>query len=371
MKKKVIAIVMSAVLALTLGLAMAGSVGANGSNLIVNGDFESGNTGFGTEYSYLDPSNTGPWTLGPEYLYTVSTDPSLYHSAWSSFGDHTSGTGKMMIVNGTWDDYTPDYNAIVWEQTVDPLECVEVYPVTSYALYAGQHWEIGEVQVKTSADGVCVKFVLTDEDAIAEDWLITQVHVAVAEEPGGIPQTKKGNPIPGKFPVNVSLDPGVTETDWYCLDWEWDENDSCLVIAAHAQIELAELGQDETGWGAGGCEVGGSFGGKNWATYICYCEDVECDYGTYLLEFWAANSYPGSVQWPAQPAILQVEVNDEYFGTLALDYTPPTAPTPGWKQFSDTWSAGTEDSAHIVIRDTRHIMYGDDFCIDDISFVRQ
>ncbi len=370
MKRKVLFPILALVLALSLALPMAGVVGAVPGNLINNGDFEAGNTGFTTEYTYLDPSVTGGWTLGPEYMYTVSTNPSLYHSAWSSFGDHTSGSGNMMIVNGTWDDYSPGYNAVVWAQEVTLPVCD---PVTSFDLLAGQTWDIGDVLVKTSADGICVKFVLTDADAIAEGWLITEAHVAVGDEEADIPQTKKGNPIPGKFPVNVSIDPGVTETDWFCLDYGWEEGEP-LIIAAHAAIELPELGHwegdlwvvdrpydEETGWGEGP-----GFIGKNWATYINY-EPVVCS-TEYLLEFWAGNSYPGSEAWPAQPAILEVQINGTLVGTLALDYNPPTAPTPGWKQFSATWDAGSATSAIIEIRDTRHIMYGDDFVLDDISF---
>lgn len=40
-------------------------------------------------------------------------------------------------------------------------------------------------------------------------------------------------------------------------------------------------------------------------------------------------------------------------------------------QYSATWDAGSATSAVIEIRDTRAIAYGDDFCLDDISFVKQ
>ena len=361
MKRKLGAILLTLVLVLTLGLVTAAPVGADPPNLITNGDFEDGNSGFTTEYTYLNPSSTGPWTLGPEYMYTVSTNPNLYHSAWTSFGDHTTGDGKMMIVNGSWEDTSPGYDAVVWAQGVELPVCDTVQ---SSILYAGQTWEIGEVLVNNDVAGkICVKFVLTDQDAIDEGWLITEAHVAVGAEPENIPQTKKGNPIPGKFPVNVSIDPGVTETDWFCLDYIWVEGTN-LVIAAHANIELPELGHEETGWGNGP-----GFDGRNWATYIEY-DPIVCS-TEYLLEFWAGNSYPGSRQWPAQPAILQVEINDTVVGTLDLDYSPPFAPTPGWKQFIYTWDAGSETSANIEIRDTRHIMYGDDFVLDDISLVQQ
>jgi hypothetical protein len=373
------------------------SVAAFGQNLITNGDFEDPLTFVSTgtnlegsdigyfqeitsEYTALNPTETGTWTLGPEYIYTVSTDPSLYHSAWTSFPAH--GGSKMMIVNGTWDDYSPDYDAIVWAQTVEDLECVPIYPETTVTLYAGQTWDAGDVLVKTSADGVCVKFVLNQE-AIDEDWVITEVHVDVADTAANIPN-KNGNPIPGKFEIKEKLDPGVTETEWYCLETDADP----VIIAAHVKLELPEIGHlddngtpdntdddfwvvdrpydSETGWGDGD-----DFPGKNWATYIEYTPEDDCDYGSYLLEFWAGNSFPGNPTWPAQPAILEVQINSVVVGTLSLEYNPPYAPTPGWMQFSATWDAGSDTSAIIEIRDTRHIMYGDDFVIDDISFVKQ
>lgn len=349
-------------------VALALSVQAVGANLIVNGDFEAGNTGFTTEYKYLDPSVTGTWTLGPEYMYTVSTNPSLYHSQWANFGDHTTGTGKMMIVNGTWDDYTPNYNAIVWEQTVTPLPCVSVYPETTVTLFAGQTWDIGDVLVKTSATGICVKFVMNDDTgAISQGWRIIEAQVDVAATLAGIPQ-KNGNPQPGQFDKNVNFaEPGVTDTDWICVDYAWTVG-TPLVIAAHVRLEKPGVLAPEfmTGWGDGP-----NFSGKNWATYIEYTPDVDCDYGDYVLMFWAGNSFPGNPTWPAQPAILEVSINDVVVGTLALEYNLPYAPTPGWMKFSTTWDAGSATSANIKIRDTRHIMYGDDFVLDDISFVRQ
>jgi len=228
--KKILALFVIVTVALSLS---AVPVLANGpTNLIVNGDFQSGDTGFTTDYApagdMYDPG-----------VYAVGIDPNDYHSAWASFGDHTSGTGNMMIVNGLDDGSL----GVVWAQDVTDLECVPTYPVTTYTLYAGQTWDIGEVQVKTSATGICVRFVLTDGDAIAEGWLITEAHVAAAAELEGIPQ-KKGNPPPGKFPVKVTFEPGVTDTDWICFPYPWGTNTA--LIAAHAKIELPELGHMET-----------------------------------------------------------------------------------------------------------------------------
>lgn len=105
-------------------------------NLLFNGDFEAGNTGFGSSYAYVD--TTGPWTLGMPATYAVGLRANDYHSAWAGFGDHTSGRGKMMILNGSLD---PDVT--LWSQSVDvqanrPYDfgawIASTYPVSPAAL---------------------------------------------------------------------------------------------------------------------------------------------------------------------------------------------------------------------------------------------
>jgi len=73
-------------------------------NLVVNGDFELGDTGFSSDYAngdIYDPS-----------IYLVGTNPGAVHTSWASYGDHTSGAGNMMIINGS-----EDMNDRVWYQT--------------------------------------------------------------------------------------------------------------------------------------------------------------------------------------------------------------------------------------------------------------
>ncbi len=62
-------------------------------NLVTNGDFESGNTGFTSSYTYAT-------NLTPAATYWVGTDASTVHNAFAGF-DHTSGAGNFMVVNGS------------------------------------------------------------------------------------------------------------------------------------------------------------------------------------------------------------------------------------------------------------------------------
>ena len=85
------------------------STGSAMGNLLINGDFESGNTGFNTSYDY----QTVPQRELPEGDYGITVNPTNLHWATVSFGDHTTGAGLMMMVNGKT---TP--NSVVWSQTV-------------------------------------------------------------------------------------------------------------------------------------------------------------------------------------------------------------------------------------------------------------
>lgn len=97
-------------LAVVFGIiaVLAFGAGTTQANLIINGDFELGNTDFLSDYMYFDQpavpasSYSDPKaSLYDEGTYGVGTDPALYHKYWTSFGDHTTGAGNMMIVNGT------------------------------------------------------------------------------------------------------------------------------------------------------------------------------------------------------------------------------------------------------------------------------
>ncbi|MDX1666353.1 MAG: hypothetical protein R3350_03955, partial [Saprospiraceae bacterium] len=69
-------------------------------NLILNGDFSLGDTGFTTEYEEgTDPGGLG--LLKTENHYAIADDPRDTHRRFASCNDHTSGDGNMMIANGS------------------------------------------------------------------------------------------------------------------------------------------------------------------------------------------------------------------------------------------------------------------------------
>jgi gliding motility-associated-like protein len=83
-------------------------------NIVVNGDFNSGNTGFSSQYTYST-------NLNPEGRYWVGPNANNVHNGFAPITDHTTGNGNYMVVNGAG---TPNLN--VWCQTIS------VEPNTDY-----------------------------------------------------------------------------------------------------------------------------------------------------------------------------------------------------------------------------------------------
>jgi hypothetical protein len=61
---------------------------------VVNGDFSAGNTGFTSDYGFGSASST-PGTYG------VRTNSQDFNPGYNLFGDHTTGHGLMMLVDGS------------------------------------------------------------------------------------------------------------------------------------------------------------------------------------------------------------------------------------------------------------------------------
>ena len=90
-----------------------------GSNQIQNGDFELGDNLFSS--SYTNGTGGGWGALSNPGTYEVSINPQLEHVNFMSCGDHSTGTGQMMVVNGA-----STAGANVWCQDIT------VVPGTNY-----------------------------------------------------------------------------------------------------------------------------------------------------------------------------------------------------------------------------------------------
>jgi hypothetical protein len=112
----------------TLALIIPAGTACGG--LITNGNFESGNTGFTTQYTYTTDL-TAPRTI------VVGINPHNYNPFAASYCDHTSRQGRMLIANGaTTDDVT------IWQQTVS------VAPNTHYVFcYWLSNWTDNDIRL--------------------------------------------------------------------------------------------------------------------------------------------------------------------------------------------------------------------------------
>ena len=131
-------------------------------------------------------------------------------------------------------------------------------PGCSTDLIAGQNIEAGKVNFWNDDEYVYVKYSTTG------GWYLTETHLQIAGTLDGIPQTKKGNPIPGQFDYAAVHDPGVTEYVYKIPISDFFKGD--VYIAAHAVVNRIVDGkvvQKETAWADGK-----DFPGKNWAMYF-------------------------------------------------------------------------------------------------------
>jgi len=99
-------------------------------NLLTNGDFSLGNTGFTSQLDYIP---IGGSHNGPGY-YGVVHNPSVdIWSAFGNFGDHTTGTGLMFASDAST---TP--NTVAWEETVNVSTATD-YVFSGWAASMGQY----------------------------------------------------------------------------------------------------------------------------------------------------------------------------------------------------------------------------------------
>lgn len=110
-------------------------------------------------------------------------------------------------------------------------------------LLAGQTQDVGEVRVWNDGTNLHVEY---EVDLVG--WYLVETHLAVGDSSGDIPQTKKGNPIPGKFDYKHHDIYDVT--DEYVIplaDFGFEVGDD-IAIAAHAVVQT--IGGCETDLGA-------------------------------------------------------------------------------------------------------------------------
>ena len=125
-------------------------------NRITNGDFESGNTSFESEYTF-QPDMSQDAILPGNYGVINSTDASTICEQWS-IDDHTTncdGAGNFLVVNGQVGQAA---NSIIWQQTISGLDTAKTYELCAYFKNLQQccfdilpilYVRVGEVRIDT------------------------------------------------------------------------------------------------------------------------------------------------------------------------------------------------------------------------------
>jgi hypothetical protein len=136
--------------------------------LVTNGDFEQGNTGFTSGYNYV--ANTLYNGLYPEGTYTVNNNPNFNHdNFWGT--DHTTadGSGNFMLINGLGGTNPP----VIWTETVTVLPNTTYY-FSAYAVslnnvtpYADLKFRVNGYQVGTNTGTLPTK----SKDNNAGTWI--------------------------------------------------------------------------------------------------------------------------------------------------------------------------------------------------------
>lgn len=122
-------------------IATASLASVHAANLIPNGDFSSGYSGFTSDYTQV--TVTSPTSLYPEGTYTVANNPVDGHNLWQSIpsgNPYNSTNGDMLIVNGAkvadqvvWATASP-INIVVGESYFFQSYVTNLYPPNATAL---------------------------------------------------------------------------------------------------------------------------------------------------------------------------------------------------------------------------------------------
>lgn len=118
-----------------------------GDNIVVNGDFESGNTGFTTQYVIGTGGAFG--LLSNAGTYAIATSHNLAHNNFMPCQDVTPAPGtQMMVVNGA---ASPGLN--VWCQTV-PVSQNTVYQFSAWASNALNDANVAQLQFSINGSSI-------------------------------------------------------------------------------------------------------------------------------------------------------------------------------------------------------------------------
>ncbi|MGE3842567.1 MAG: PEP-CTERM sorting domain-containing protein [Vicinamibacterales bacterium] len=129
----------SILMAMTLAVGLGSQ--AQAANIVINPAFSLGDSGFTSGYS---AASGGPGSCWPEGVYAVVTSPNACHPSWAAFGDHTTGSTQMMVVNGAG---TP--GVIAWSEVLGVLPNTQYY----FSAWVASVYPVSPAQLQFSING--------------------------------------------------------------------------------------------------------------------------------------------------------------------------------------------------------------------------
>lgn len=211
-------------------------------NVVSNGDFEFGNTGFTSAYT------NSPGDLWSEGTFDVISDPSMSHSNFSACTDAGVGSGSMMVINGS---STPNSN--IWCQTVAveagadytfSTEITSVHPASVAILqFSINGSELGTPFIAPNTPCTWNQFCETWSSGVntSADICIVNKNTAASGNDFALDNVKMGKVL-GALPVTLGRFEAFNENADVRIEW----------------VSLVEENHDRY-------EIERSFDGENWS----------------------------------------------------------------------------------------------------------
>ena len=368
----------SAVLLATLGLTAQAQKSTCGSNLVVNGDFEAGNTGFTSQYNFV---NDGPGNseMIPERTIAVGSNAATYHPLFTGAGR----SGNFLLINGNtgtvrdvWVQqvslqYGKEYELKMYLQNIYPTAPASLrfivtpndlltpeFEIGTYTLTPGLNgWqEIYNSFTPNFTGSASLRIVNVNTIAFGNDFGVDDISLHEVCTPCGKNQITNGSFEAGNvgftteytfksdiLGVNNEMIPENT----YGVDADIDAYHPLMVGVARSGNFLMVNGNTFTlkeVWG----------------------HDVNLNNGAeYVLTLYVQNIFnvaPADLRFNITPNDLLTPAFEIGSYTLAPGFN-------GWQEVTATFVSTYSGSAKLSIIDLNLTAFGNDFGFDDISFV--
>jgi hypothetical protein len=367
-----------AVLLAAFGLTANAQSVPCGTNLITNGDFEAGFTGFTSEYTYV-ANGPGNSEMIPERTIAVGSNAANYHPLFTGVGR----SGNYLLVNGNTgtvrDVWTQNVNLTEGKEYFMQLYFQNLFPtapasfifkvtpndlltpafeIGTYMLEPGINgWQEAIVSFTSTYTGsVKLSIINTNLTAYGNDFGIDDMSLTEVCIPCGKNQIVNGDFEGGNtgfttgyaFKTDLpSVNNEMIPENTYGVDADIDAYHPLMVGVARSGNFLMVNGNTFTlkeVWG----------------------QDVNLNNGAeYVLTLYVQNIFnvaPADLRFNITPNDLLTPAFEIGSYTLAPGFN-------GWQEVTATFVSTYSGSAKLNIIDLNLTAFGNDFGIDDISFV--